>query len=489
MMSMPILKYLTLNSNVADLGIYLNKFYSISRGNISNAFYGHFSPILLLFAPIFKLSGEYPIYFILLFQSLSIFIPSLYFYKKFNWFYGVIYLLTPTLWFVLLFDFHIDVIIIPLSLFFFHYLDKKNYKNCFIISFLFILIKEIYILTSLFSILIILWELINNNNKNQKYKSYIIISIFFLIFYFILFYFINQHFLPSIGNNNFLDTDHLKLAYSYLGSSFFEIFIGIFTNLHLIIIDILSSKEKLKYLFVILLPFYFLGFLNFKYLVLGFPAIFIILISKNTIYIDHTNHYVSGFIIPIFYSFIKSIEELKNKSIFLRKSSLLIFSIVIHFLISPSPVSRLFFSDKIERFNMKNYILNDDIKNKKTFLKNYDFKNNLISIQNNIAYFDLFKTENILIFPEGIFEEVKKPKFENFELKTKSHFLIADYIIVDTSRDKFIKDVGCHFVRNECTDKIHEKNYEKIIMYLKQNKKYKKIYHQEGFMVYKLIHN
>ena len=45
---LPIFKYLSLNTSVYDLGIYLNSLYNISYNKIySVAFEGHFEPILI----------------------------------------------------------------------------------------------------------------------------------------------------------------------------------------------------------------------------------------------------------------------------------------------------------------------------------------------------------------------------------------------------------------------------------------------------------
>lgn len=476
------LKYYNLNSNIADLGIFLNKIYNIAiLQNYSSAFQGHFNPIIFLLAPIFILENDIPVYLILFIQTIIITSPSIYIYFKFGLFFSLIYLLLPSIWFIGVFDFHLDIFIISLTLLFFHYFEKKNFYKCLVITGLFCIIKEIYILTSIACCILIIYETISNSS--QKNYKLVFITFIILILYFFLFIFINEFFLQGIGNKSFFSGRHSSEGFNYLGNNFFIMPIQIIKNLPEIFFDIFTSSKKIKYLVAIFLPVMFICFVYPKYLILAAPPLLILMLSKNNIYINHTNHYSSGFILPIFFSFIHGYLLIEKKlKLKIRGLFFLIFFLV-HVYMSPSPISRLFYSNKISEYNYETYLFSDRKKKIKNFLKNYNFEKEMISIQNNINFYKILKIPNYFLFPDGIIDAseyiIYKKGFKKFNYQTSK----AKYVIIDAKKKKFIKDEGCEYIYDKCQNIKILEEYERNKIFLK--KYYKIIFSYDGFYVFK----
>ena len=118
---LPIFKYLSLNTSVYDLGIYLNSLYNISYNKIySVAFEGHFEPILIPLSFIYEFFnyGLFGVIIILIIQTLSIFSVGIYFLLKKKYQISLIFFLYFPLTYINLFDFHTDSFAI---IFFFYF--------------------------------------------------------------------------------------------------------------------------------------------------------------------------------------------------------------------------------------------------------------------------------------------------------------------------------------------------------------------------------
>jgi uncharacterized membrane protein len=271
------------------------------------------------------------------------------------------------------------------------------------------------------------------------------------------------------------------------------------------------------YIAVLLGPFIFIPLLKPLPLLVGAPIFLISMLSQQSNYYDYNAHYSSGLIIPIVVAFVEGVELLKKR--YYIKSGmithmgslnylnnlvninffLICWIIFFQILVGVSPISRLFWSDKIWSLNYHAYIsstrdsiIRDSIEK---YIPSGDHL--IVSSQNNINYLPLSIRQNLLIFPGGVTEP---HVLTNWDQKTFSGFLgfvkgqvaiqspnqlaYADFVLIDTKRPYFVYDIGCNTSYNICTNKKIEHIYINLVHNLEV--KYQLLYEYDGFKIYKI---
>lgn len=486
------LKYHSLHSSMMDLGLYLFHFYGMSLGEWEWIFFGHNQPFHL---PYFFIYSQLPVnfspYAILIIQSFFLLLPIYFFHLHCGRIVALAYLLYFPLWFNLLFDFHFDHLsVLFLSLFFL--LVKLN-KFGLAVFFAIILafVKEPFALQTAmcgFYLLII-------NYKSFPNTKLLIYSIGLIFFGFGFFYFsLNSIIISSssiYGYSAFSGS-----AFSYLGSSLNEILVNIFTNPSEILLDIFSTPRKLLFIFALFGSLAFIPLLNPAPLIVALPIFAISLLSQSENYYALGHHYTAGLIAPMIYSFYGGINRAKliwsNITLFSLKffiPSITIVLLVAHILLSPSPISRLFWSDKIWSYNYKAYMIQERDFMIINAIKEHipSDPDKLISVQNNINWHPLVQRRHFLLFPQGIIKEQNVPVFDRniktFEASWNS--VKADYAVVDLKRPWFIEDKGCDWFYDTCTNKIIANNFLAWIEKTRNNMEV--IFEKDGFIIFQRV--
>ncbi len=331
------------NSYYYDLGIMDQVVYNTSRGRIlemtnqtfnrnMNRLAIHFDPILILFAPFYRIFPHFSV--LLIFQSFIIGLGALAVFllgkkiiknERISFLFSLLYLLNFQNQRAILFDFHSVVLSTSFFLFAAYFYEIKKYFLFFFFIILSLLTKEHVGLIVFFFGLYIL--IIKRDLKISILTSFIG-SLFFLL--------TNNWLIPY-----FRQESHFALKYfSDLGGNQNEIFLSLIKNPQLIIEKIISPQNydyhrRLIYgnLYSIFSPLVYL---------IALPEFLINLLSKNVNMRSYYFHYQSIIIPFSFYSLIKGFKNfhdlIKNKII--RVSVFLIFlfgNIYLFYHYSPLP--------------------------------------------------------------------------------------------------------------------------------------------------------
>ena len=473
---MPILKYYNLHSSLLDLGLFEAEFFGRKYLDGSNrATLNHFQPILFFYKFIVDLFPVQLIPFILLFlQSFAMSLPILFFRSLSNYVFLALlaYILFFPVWFNLLFDFHFDHLTIVILSAYFLSLNSNRMGLAVFFAITLVTVKEPYALqTSMCGIYMMIINWSNNrknisinfaNSKNIKVYLYGLGLFVFGIGYF---YLATNYIIPyySSGKVNWFNSD----AFSWMGSSLADIFLYILSHPVQIIIDIVQTPGKFFYLFTLLGALAFIPLLKPGPLIIALPILAISLLSEHEGYFGIGHQYTAGLIAPLLFAFIGglpralilwkkfTIGRFKLRSTWFSPI-LIIVLIATHISLAPSPIGRVFWSEKIWAYNYKAYIpskRDSMIKNaiSEHIPFNYDV---IVSVQNTLNWGPLVQRNNFLVYPYGV-NEIRTTKFNEQELNSndsQNKILVADFVVLDFKRPWFIVDRGCEWYYGKCTN-------------------------------------
>ena len=139
---MVIARYVTLSSNFADLGFFLNNFSNIDS-QWQRTFYGHVQPLMILWGDGFQAlpSSIAPLVLVGL-QALALLGSVVAIWCVFGVWPGVGMLLYYPLWANALFDFHFDHLAVPLLAFFFITCERRRFGWATLAAAALVLVKE-----------------------------------------------------------------------------------------------------------------------------------------------------------------------------------------------------------------------------------------------------------------------------------------------------------------------------------------------------------
>jgi len=285
-----ILRHILFKSNAYDLGIFDQAIYLISKGESPfSSLMGfhilgdHAAWILYLLAIPYKIFPS--LYWLLLLQSLAMAMGVLPLWQlaKFanlsdnqSFTVVLIYLLYPAIFNINLFDFHPDVLGLPLLFLAVLSAKKKNILS-FLVSILLILgCKEIFSLTV---VALGLWLLFFEKRRSYGLIAIVSGSIWFLIATQVIIPYYSHAEAAAVGR------------YSFLGKSVLEASENIFLKPWLIVSHIIN-KANLEYLAYLLLPIaWALSFKSVSNLLPAVPALALNLITDYQPQKDLTHHY------------------------------------------------------------------------------------------------------------------------------------------------------------------------------------------------------
>jgi uncharacterized membrane protein len=487
------IRYYALNSNIADLGFFLTNLFNISHlCRFDLAFSGHFQPLLIPLAYLYKLFPiDFAPYFLLNFQFLIILLSIFFTFKLYGKYVSLALVLFPPLWSIVLNDFHIDVICFPILLLFFYFFKSNKYYLATTISLTLFLVKEPYSLLIIFcGLYFIVDYLINFRQRLIVF----ILGIIQVILGFLLFKF--SLYIIELFTFNYSSITLNSSAFSYMGGNVFDIIIYILFNLFQLIFNIFNDSGKVFYLLIIFGSFLFIPLLSPMSLIVAIPLLAISLLSNVSNYFSYNTHYSVGLLAPLIISFssgLNKIQKFTCQSSFYKYIAnikiIIIFIFFIHICISISPLSRLFWSDKILAYNYKSYLPTDRNENIKSAILQFiprDFKI-VVSSQNSLNWGFLANRELLLPFPVAVDEPflspLKSPGVENSKILLKPVF--ADYVVLDLDRTIYLGDKGCDFIYNECQNQSIYNKFLDSLAYTRKN--YHLLYQYDNFFIFKRL--
>jgi uncharacterized membrane protein len=439
---LPIQKYHYLQSTFFDLGLYSN-IVSNLNSDISLVYHGHFQPILFIPSFIVSQVGTgYAAYILLLIQSIVIIISGVILQRRFGKNISIIYFISPLLWTYLLFDFHVECFLVFLLVLYYKELHNANFGRAAIITLLFSLIKEVYILLAIsLSAYLIILTFFKKSNVTQFFLliGVLLLNIFLLNIVF-------NYILPLDSS---YDGAYLNGSqYAWLGYGFLNKIVFILSHPFDIISHILSIKIFLYFLFLIAATglFSILRLANFvPFLII----LAIYLLPKDSNYINFTGHYNVVFLVPLLVCLYGAIGDytvhLHNIKPLIRARiyiciGLIPAAITAAFFVYSQPIAPLFNIDY------------DHLTKKKSIIDKYACNGLLSSVQNNINYNCTYSSVRPLIFPEGV---------SNLKIGSNINYT-AKYIIIDTSISPFVYDKSCGRIISSCTGSAIANQYNQI---------------------------
>lgn len=332
-------------------------------------------------------------YLFLIIKSFCYSLPLLYLSKK----EILIYLLIPLLWTSFFASNQIDVIIIPCIFILLKF--KLDFKREILILLIILSIKEYY------SIFIIFYSFFKISDDRKEILFYIIISSLSFCYFFISIFIINHY--GEINTYNIELTNDLSD-------------INIFDFKAPAVIIILSLILQLSLKSYILLSFYLI------------PST-IYFFMNDSAYSNLFSHYYLS-IIPILVIFSQKLNFIKITLL-----------TILNILISNSPISYIFLSEKYTNINYHNFVYpkyNRDSKLLINKLLNKKNQANIIISNNSLSKDMLNKNFNLKIFPSYFKKD------------------ILDVMILSKNKDIFFYDKSCTFYYSKCLNKDHVLKYQ-----------------------------
>lgn len=466
--TMSVLRYLSFHTAFFDLGIYDHSVWNIAeRGDLSYLAWGHFRPIVGVYALFYKLFPSAMT--LLLLQTLAIglsAVPLYYIAKKKlgQGFYAllivIIYFLYSPVAYNNLFDFHTDHLIILLMFLGFYFLEKDKPLAFFLVCLPGLFLKEPLILSigamGLYAIV-----------RYRMYKSGTILFVGSLLFFFLV---VNV-LIPGL-NEGVYGGELLEKSFSYLGSSVFEIARNIFLHPGIIIKEI-ANIWKMGYLTFLFVPLLLIPLLSPFSLLPALPALAISLLSQWRTHYWIQYQYTASLIAPIFISLIYGLKFLSKregylktwlkkhlrinlgKSRFLKTSLFTILAVSIYYNItlSPSPISVFFWKRIMRDYYQTAYIITERDRVLDNAIRRFIPKEASVTSQNTVNNSYL----------------AHRTEYQPFVRGTEK----TDYIVLDRKRVDFIRD------------ETYKEEYEEKFNKLSEN--YREIYSYDGIYIFERV--
>lgn len=271
-----ILRHNRVNSAMYDLGLFDQIIYNIAHGRLFessikgfNYLGDHFSPILLLFAPLYWIWED--VRMLLISQVIIVSLSGYYmghlgYYLtkdvKISSVFGLAILTSVNVMLIVLFDFHPETITIFLFTYIIYHFTLANTARVFVASAIALTIKEDVAITVLligivFSIL-------------SRRKIYLLLSAISLTYFILVMKVFIPHFRPHTYEGDYLYIER----YSYLGSSMKEVLLSIISNPIYPVVK-MFKWTKLKVLLRLFYPTIFMSFFSPVFLIAILPILYI----------------------------------------------------------------------------------------------------------------------------------------------------------------------------------------------------------------------
>jgi len=467
--TMSILRYLSFHTAFFDLGIYDHAIWHLAeQGGLNYLVWGHFRPIIGVYALFYKL---FPSAIILLFlQTVAIGLSAVPLYyiargKLRSGYYAflvvIIFFLYSPVEYNNLFDFHADHLIVLIMFLSFYFLEKNKPLAFFLVCLPGLFLKEPLILSigamGLYAII-----------RYRRYKSggILLASAIFL------FSLIINDVILFPGSSSYAGVVLHRGAFSYLGNNLFEAARNLLLHPWIAIKEIIDIW-KIGYLTFLFLPLLFIPLLSPLSLVPALPALAISLLSHLPHYYWIQHQYTASLIAPVFVALIYGLGLLNEKGRYLRSwfkkylhigipkdqllkaslGSILIISLYYNVVLSPSPISVLFWKKLMRDYYKTSYVITKRDRVLNGAIRRFIPQEASVVSQNTVNNSYLAHRQEYYCFPQQIES--------------------ADYIVLDRKR--------AHYVIGEVDEEEYEKEFNKLL------KSYQVVFSYDGIYIFNRI--
>jgi len=310
----------------SDTAIFNNIFYNSLHGRIGyssiegiNHFSIHFSPLLLSFLPVYLIAGKWTLGIItfisFLFSASGIFLISKKIFKenKISFLIGLTFLLYAPVAHNIVWDFHENIIALPILIFSFYLLVlDRTLQSLLLFSLAFLVKEEMFLVGIFFGLYIFLFR-----NKKE--------GLFFSLISIVGFVSVTKVIMPLFS----VSGGHpLWGRYSHLGANYTEVVLGFFKNPQLYLFPPFYVRKLLS-LLAFFIPLLFTPLIKISILFTPLITIIYSYIS-NVPHLDYADHNAISIVPYVFIAYIFSVkyidDRLKNRTI--TKNILIIIFII-----------------------------------------------------------------------------------------------------------------------------------------------------------------
>jgi len=288
----------------------------------------------------------------------------------------------------------------------------------------------------------------------------------------------------------------VDLAYAWLGSDIIDMLWYILTHPIKILTEIFTTSGKVIYLVALFGSLGFIPLLKPGPLIVALPILAISLLSRHEGYYGLGHHYTAGLIAPMIFAFAGGLP--RAKKIWQRVGIgrfrlpikwfvpvLVTGLIAAHVALAPSPIGRLFWSDKVWAYSYQAYIPTERDAMIKQAIADFvpTDPEVVVSIQNTVNWAPLVQRRHFLLFPQGITEGQKVPFFDSGLWTPGVGWkpVMADYVVLDLKRPWFLVDKGCEWLYGKCTN---EEMAEKYLDWVAKSREVMHVvFEKDGFLI------
>ena len=524
-------RYVALSSSILDCGIFITNFINVGN-EWQRAFFGHIQPLMLPFGQVYQaISPSMTPLFVAL-QAVILMLSVALVWRIFGKLPGVAMLLYYPLWTNALFDFHFDHLAVPLLAAFFIACERRRFGWATFAAATLVLIKEPFALQAIACGLYFGWLAFCLRGTDISVRL-LTLGSFLVVWGCSWFYGATHWVLPYFGGDKSgaLSSD----AFSWLGSSLPDMLWTLISQPSLIASEILVPG-KLAYLAVVFGLLAFIPLLRPGALIVALPLLMIAMLSRLDNYYSHATHYTAGLIVPCIVAFrdglpvaqrilslvttwlacrvtllraslISSIlgtrERTDTGSTAPSKACDRVFTLglfawllVGHWAFASSPISRLFWSDKVWSYSWQAYVPTEREAMMKAAMLRYIPADPDVSVstQNTVNWYHLAHRKVYLPFPDGVGEPHKIMDWSNrsttgllefirtgYKPPGITHERYADYVVLDLQRPWFIVDRGCDWLYGACQNPEMAAKFLRLVDETRRH--YDTVFERDGFMI------
>ncbi len=496
-----LLRYFSLSTNVFDLGLFSNNLYN-SQTEYQRGLSGHAHGFFALLALAYiSLPSVIAPLFLIFIQWLTLSTAVFLVWRFWGFLPSLAMALYYPFWALGLFDFHFDCLIILILVIFFISCERQKFWWAALLAMSLVFVKEPFALQSASCGLYLYF--LACRVANRDYRLQLISSGTLLVVWGFSWFYIYVHWiLPYFGGS---ESGALgSPAFSWLGSNLVDIFLYILLHPVSLLQDIIHTPGKIKYLFVVFGSLGFIPFVSPGALIVAAPILLISLVSHLSNHYDYATHYTAGLIVPAIVAFrdgfstvrVKFLTALPCQTVFYVITLVILFGS--HWAFASSPISRLFWSDKVWSYSWQSYLPSArDLTLKAAMLTHVPVDRNLsVSSQNTVNWGHLAHRNLYLPFPLGVVSPHKVIDFSNRDFAGLWRYILTgykpdllayetrvDYVVLDFKRPWFIVDAGCDWLYGACTNM--QKAAEFLDLVALTRRRYDTVYNSDGFMILK----
>ena len=448
LLSLPALRFLSLHSNFYDLGQYATYHYSI-------AFNGYWGSVMrthahLLTAPYALLYRVLPSNLTLLMMQSGIVVATTTLWVAY-WIRlklpspaagALLYLLSISVWFCALFEFHFEHLVFPLLFGFYLVIEISDQgwakALAILLGLLLCMVKEVYPLSAA---MLGLYLVVG--------KRWLFTGLALLFISLIYFFVITRIAIPYFSDA--AETGELwKSAFGYLGASSTDMIVSIVTDPLTLAIDILSTPRKWLYVVGLFGALAFLPLFRPLLLLPALPVLGISLLSHNANHYYLGHQYTVAVTAMLLLAAAQALTAWRPAAQRRWIAALLVATVASQIAFGPSPFSRLFWSPDIFSYHWTAYRLDQHDRLLKQAIAQFIPQDDRIAVaaQNAINSDRLTNRSMAFAYPAGIFA----PQPIEDQSDGMRRTVLVDYVVIDRKRPLSFGDDICIYDRIKVCD-------------------------------------